>query len=165
MTAKQVIHPKISLENYKRCKRLQDDRKVSIGSIVDAALDEYFKDDSSGNAQLEALYAQLQHITKKQNFMGSNIKLLTEMLALYIRVFLTNTDELPSSQLENGLRRGLRRFDDFTEKVAQNLHGRDGMTDELMHQMLLMEQEMATDVDHRGEFEDGKPQPSKGLYA
>lgn len=132
----QIIHPKVSLDNYKALKHVQQTRHISLGDVVDAALKKYF-DPVSEDEDTALLIRRLDRLSKQQTILETNMKIIAEMMALYIQVFLTNTEEVPNDQLHAAIAKGNRRYSGFIDKVSKNLAQSEGKLREVLEAIFL----------------------------
>ena len=155
---KQIIHPKVRVDNYKALKHIQQTRHVSIGEVVDEALTQYFAPPGE-DEDTALLLRRLDRLGKQNSIMEGNMKIMAEMLALYIRIFLTNTDEVPKQNLQTALAKGNRRYKGFIEKVASDLATSEGQLSELLQKAFLAPQPQVRsappgeEVELEGEFD------------
>ena len=63
----------------------------------------------------------LRRIEARQHAFERNMEILAETLSVYIRVWLTNTYEVPMAHKEGAVLQGTRRYGQFVEMVSRQL--------------------------------------------
>jgi hypothetical protein len=137
------------MENYKALKHIQQTRHVSIGEVVDAALSEYFAPPEA-KKDTALILRRLDLLGQRQSVSEANLKILGEMIALYVRIFLTNTEEVPKDAKQAAIAKGTRRYNGYLDKVAANLAASEGKLAELLQQIFIdndAEEEEADDME------------------
>jgi hypothetical protein len=91
---------------------------VSRSALVEAALDRYLGPDEdpeqSVNSRLGAMNLQLEQLT-------SDLKIVSETVALQARFHLAMTPRLPAAALRKACTRGSERFDEFAAQVQKRI--------------------------------------------
>ena len=63
----------------------------------------------------------LRRIEARQHAFERNMEILAETLSVYIRVWLTNTHEVPMEHKEGAVLQGERRYNQFVAMVSQHI--------------------------------------------
>lgn len=71
----------------------------------------------------EVLARRLNESHKVVGAIGRDVALVTEMIALFVRYFLTITPPLPESEQEPARLLGRKRFDVFVDEIARRMGG------------------------------------------
>lgn len=117
---KTRVRPYISASNLVRLKALAKRPNLTISSIVDQALTDFFEGDAHGQGG-SAISRRLDTLTRQFDRLERNDHANGETLALFIRYFLTVTPPVASSQLNAARAQGHKRFDAFVEHLGREL--------------------------------------------
>ena len=104
-----------ALENI--CSRR---RNLTKKGIIEAALKEYLYPEGSDKRDLE-FSRFMDRIERRLKSEERYLEIVGETLSLYVRVWLTQTRELPDEQLELAKMVGGKRYKRFLELLGQNL--------------------------------------------
>lgn len=119
-----VIHPRISAENYKELKVITEQRQVPMGAVVEAALTKYLR--PGPDADKDLLLRRFDKLNQKIGVLDVDLKIIWEMLALFIYAYLSNTPEVPTSQKKAALALGDRRYQQFMDEIIKKLSSTEG---------------------------------------
>ena len=100
---------------------------VSKGSVVDAAIAHYCAPERQDDAVLERL---AQH-AKRLDRIGRDQRITTEMIALFVRYYLSVTPALSEEAQRLAKQTGAKRFEQFIERVTEQVRGGGGLTAEV----------------------------------
>jgi MFS family permease len=119
---------------------------VSRSALVEAALDRYLGPDKdpeqSVNGRLGAMNLQLEQLT-------SDLKIVSETVALQARFHLAMTPRLPAVALRKACTRGTERFDEFAAQVQKRISQGTSLMRETMDRLDASRQSHVDD--HRGQ--------------
>ena len=105
---------------------------VSRSALVEAALDRYLGPDEdpeeSVNSRLGAMNLQLEQLT-------SDLKIVSETVALQARFHLAMTPRLPAAALRKACTRGSERFDEFAAQVQKRIRWGTSLMRETMDRL------------------------------
>lgn len=105
-------------------------RNLTKKGIIEAALREYIYPEGTDKRDLE-FSRFMDRIERRLKGDERYLEILGETLSLYIRVWLTQTRELPEEQKELAERVGGKRYQKFLEVLGQNLQGGRSIFEEL----------------------------------
>lgn len=97
-------------------------KRVTQVAIVEAALGSFLSPD--GADRLEAALARrLDRLSRQVDRVEWNVDLANEVIALFIRSWLTNTPPLPDAALAPAQAMGRERWERFVEALARRIEG------------------------------------------
>jgi predicted transcriptional regulator len=106
-------------------------RRVTRSAIIEAAVASFMSPD--GPDRLEAaLSRRLDRLTRQAERMERNIAIGNEAVALYVRLWLTNTAQLPEGQQAAANAKGRERYDRFIEALGRRLAKGRMLADEIV---------------------------------
>ena len=133
------------------CRRKGTTKK----QIIEAALKEYFFPEGSDKKELELS----RHLDRQERRTKANeryLEILGETLSLYIRVWLTQTMELPEDQQEEAKRIGGRRYRKFLDLLGQRLQAGKTLFEELPNDVVLKPEAFFLHEEERTESRQGE---------
>lgn len=111
-------------------------RRVQQKQIVQSALEAFFHAD--GQDSRDAMIARrLNRIDSRQCALAQQQEIIAETLALFIRVWLTNTTEVPDNQKSEANAQGGKRYQRFIEHLVKRLGSGQSLFTELPKEVLL----------------------------
>ncbi|QWV93428.1 hypothetical protein KP004_20065 [Geomonas oryzisoli] len=105
-------------------------RNLTKKAIIEAALKEYLYPEGADKRELE-FSRFMDRIEKRLKAEERYLEIVGETLSLYIRVWLTQTRELPEEQQELAKRIGGKRYRRFLEILGENLRQGKSIFEEL----------------------------------
>lgn len=146
MTKKKSKEPQMSFATtlpdslIKTLKAEARQRRIQQNKIVQAALEAFFHPEGQDNR--DAMIARrLNRIDARQRATEQQLEIIAETMALYIRVWFTNTNEVPDSQRETANLQGNKRFDRFVKALADRLGKGNTLYSELPHEVIVKEKD------------------------
>ena len=123
-----------SLINTLRAEARQ--RRVQQKQIVLSALEAFFHPE--GQDSRDAMIGRrLNRIDARQRALAQQHEIIAETLALFVRVWLTNTTEVPDSQKSEANAQGGKRYQRFIEHLVKRLGAGQSLFTELPKEVLL----------------------------
>ncbi len=124
-------------EIYEKLEEICSKRRgVTISSIVEAAVKDYLFPPESEAA--EALIARhLTRLERKMQVVERGNEILGEAFALFVRVWLTNSMELPEEQKELAERAGGRRYRSYIKVLGERLQAGKCLFDDIPRDVLM----------------------------
>lgn len=127
-------------------------RGVTKTAIIEAAVKDFLS--PSDSDKKEALIGRhLSRIERRLKAVERGNEILGEALGLFVRVWLTNTLELPEEQKEVAERAGGRRYSSFVKVLGERLQAGNCLFDEIPREVLIKADEFF-DVEGEGTEED-----------
>jgi hypothetical protein len=126
INSKQV-NTRLPIHMVQQIKYVAQERGVSEGSIVEAALREYL----GKTEQEELLLKKSEKISRQIERLRRENKAMLEVLSSFIRVYLTHAHEIPEHEKAQAEIKGARKFVRFMELVAKGLEENKPFFDEL----------------------------------
>ena len=105
-------------------------RNLTKKGIIEAALKEYIYPEGTDKRDLE-FSRFMDRIERRLKSEERYLEIVGETLSLYVRVWLTQTRELPEEQLELARRLGGKRYKRFLEILGKNLQAGRTIFEEL----------------------------------
>lgn len=149
MTVKRSTRPKtgdipftttlpVQLVNLIKTEARQ--RRVQQKQIVLSSLEAFFHPE--GQDSRDAMIARrLNRIDARQRAIEQQQEIVAETLALFIRVWFTNTHEIPDSQKSEANAQGNKRYQRFIDQLAKRIGAGQSIFTELPKEMVLREQD------------------------
>ena len=119
-----------------RLKTEARQRRVQQKQIVLSALEAFFHSDGQDSRDA-MLGRRLNRIDARQRALTQQQEIIAETLALFIRVWLTNTTEVPDSQKSEANAQGGKRYQRFIEHLVKRLGSGQSLFTELPKEVLL----------------------------
>jgi hypothetical protein len=95
-------------------------KRISQATVVEAALTSFFSPD--GSARLEAAISRrLDHQTRELDRLAEHIELSNEVVALFVRFWLTTTPPLPDTALAAARASGRDRYRGFIGALGRRM--------------------------------------------
>ena len=126
LNSKQV-NTRLPLHMVQQIKFVAQERGVTDGSIIEAALREFL----GKTEQEEILLKKMDRISRQLEKMRRENKAMIEVLSSFIRVYLTHERDIPEAEKANAEIKGARRFVRFMDLVASELDKNKPFFDEL----------------------------------
>jgi hypothetical protein len=126
LNSKQV-NTRLPLHMVQQIKFVAQERGVTDGSIIEAALREFL----GKTEQEEILIKKMDRISRELQRMRRENHAMLEVLSSFIRVYLTHERDIPDSEKSNAELKGARRFSRFMDLVASELDKNKPFFDEL----------------------------------
>lgn len=123
-STKPRIHPYISQDCLVRLTALAKKPGQSESAIVDQALAAFFSREID-DARDGALIRRLDRMTRQMETLKRDHTVVAEMLALFVRYFLTLTPPVPESEKDAVKAQGHRRFETFMASLGAVLSDGD----------------------------------------
>jgi hypothetical protein len=114
---KRVGGPYLSIQIANQFKRYCKVRNVTESAVIEAALGQYL-DDSNDRILL------LRRLDRQQRAIGRltrDLNALTEMIGVFIQLWMAHTPEIPAEQKAAAQQAGLARFHKFLDHVGEGL--------------------------------------------
>ncbi len=118
----------IDTNNILRAEVLKCREQYTKGDLIDSAVQEYFSGRKEGADEL--VLRRLDKLKLNQDSTRQEILILSEAFHLFVRVFLTNTAEVPEDNRTAAERRGGERLEIFLTNLSDRL-GQAGLADQL----------------------------------
>ena len=125
--AKPKMNVRVLPETLQMLDRHPRRSGVSKGSVVDAAIAHYCAPERQDEAVLERL---AQH-AKRLDRIGRDQRITAEMIALFVRYYLSVTPALSEEAQRLAKQTGAKRFEQFIERVTERVRGGGGLTTEV----------------------------------
>ena len=125
--AKPKMNVRVLPETLQMLDRHPRRSGVSKGSVVDAAIAHYCAPERQDDAVLERL---AQH-AKRLDRIGRDQRITAEMIALFVRYYLSVTPALSEEAQRLAKQTGAKRFEQFIERVTERVRGGGGLTAEV----------------------------------
>ena len=117
-------------EHAKRLDELAAKKGVSKSSIVAAALASWLSPDA-GDQREAAIAKRLDKLDRRMTRMERDVGISVEMIALFVRFWLSNTPPPPESERAAMRRQGGDRYDAFMEALGRRLAKGPKVTQEI----------------------------------
>jgi hypothetical protein len=130
-------------------------RGTTKKQIIEAALKEYFYPEGSDKKELE-FSRFLDRLERRTKANERYLEILGETLSFYIRVWLTQTMELPEDQQEAARRVGGKRYRKFVELLGQRLQAGKSLFEELPNDVLFRPEAFFSDEGVKKEKIEGE---------
>lgn len=106
-------------------------RRVTRSAIIEAAVASFMSPD--GPDRLEAaLSRRLDRLTRQADRLERNVAIGNEAVALHVRLWLTNTAQLPEAQQAAANAKGRERYDRFLEALGRRVAKGRMLADEIV---------------------------------
>jgi hypothetical protein len=135
LNSKQV-NTRLPIHMVQQIKYIASERGVPEGSIIEAALRDYL----GKTEHEEILLKKSDKIARQIEKMRRENKAMLEVLSMFIRVYLTHTQEIPEHEKTNSELKGARKFSRFMELVAKSLEENKPFFDELEEKQFAKEE-------------------------
>jgi hypothetical protein len=123
------LNVSLPVEMIARIAELAAQKHLTRSAIVEAAVTELLSPAGSGHHEA-ALLRRLDRLSRQIQRLERNTGLSIEMLALFVRFWLTVTPPLPSEAQAAAQAKGRERFEGFIETLARRWNqGRSAMDD------------------------------------
>lgn len=126
INSKQV-NTRLPIHMVQQIKYVAQERGVTDGSIVEAALREFL----GKTEQEEILLKKMDRLSRQLESMRREQKAVLEVMSSFIRVYLTHEREIPDHEKTAAELKGARRFSRFMDLVAAELEKNKPFFDEL----------------------------------
>jgi hypothetical protein len=126
LNSKQV-NTRLPLHMVQQIKYVAQERSVSEGSIVEAALRDYL----GKTEHEEILLKKSDKISRQIENLRRENRTLLEVISSFIRVYLTHSQDIPEHEKANAELRGTRKFARFMDLVSNALESNKPFIDEL----------------------------------
>ncbi len=126
INSKQV-NTRLPLHMVQQIKYVAQERRVTDGSIIEAALREFL----GKTEQEEILLKKMDRLSRQLESMRREQKAALEVMSSFIRVYLTHEIEIPEHEKTTAEIKGARRFARFMDLVASELDKNKPFFDEL----------------------------------
>jgi len=121
------LNTRLPLHMVQQVKFVAQERGVTDGSIVEAALREYL----GKTEHEEILLKKMDRLSRQLERMKREHRAMLEVLSSFIRVYLTHERDIPESEKTHAELKGARRFARFMDLVASELDKNKPFFDEL----------------------------------
>jgi hypothetical protein len=121
------LNTRLPIHMVQQVKYIAQERGVTEGSVVEAALRDYLGKTENEDILLrksDKISRQIERFRREQ-------RALMEVLSSFIRVYLTHSQDIPESEKPNAELKGTRKFARFMELVAKTLDESKPFFDEL----------------------------------
>jgi hypothetical protein len=126
LNSKQV-NTRLPLHMVQQIKFVAQERGVTDGSIIEAALREFL----GKTEQEEILLKKMDRLSRQLENMRREQKAMLEVMSSFIRVYLTHEGEISEHEKTAAELKGARRFARFMDLVAVELDKNKPFFDEL----------------------------------
>lgn len=126
LNSKQV-NTRLPLHMVQQIKFVAQERGVTDGSIIEAALREFL----GKTEQEEILLKKMDRLSRQLENIRREQRTVLEVLSSFIRVYLTHEQEIPEHEKTAAELKGARRFARFMDLVAAELDSNKPFFDEL----------------------------------
>ena len=109
-------------------------KRISKALVVETALASLFSPDGADRLEA-ALGRRLDRLNRQMERLERHTTITNEMLALFIRFWLTHTPPLPDTALPAAQAKGSERFDGFVEALGRRLARGNGFVDDLTREV------------------------------
>ena len=127
MINSKQVNTRLPTHMVQQIKYIAQERGVTEGSIVEAALRDYL----GKTEHEEILLKKSDKISRQIEKLNRDNKTTLEVLSSFIRVYLTHAQEIPAHEKTNAELKGARKFGRFMELVAKALDDNKPFFDEL----------------------------------
>lgn len=100
---------------------------MSRGAVVDAAIASY----CSPEKQDDLIHQRLDYFGKRLDRIQRNQRIASEMIALFVRYYLSMAPTLSEDAQRLAKQTGAKRFDQFVERVTERVAGGGGLVSEI----------------------------------
>jgi hypothetical protein len=121
------LNTRLPIHMVQQVKFVAQERGVTDGSIVEAALREFL----GKTEQEEILLKKVDRLSRQLERMKREHRAMLEVLSSFIRVYLTHEKEIPENEKTQAELKGARRFARFMDLVASELDKNKPFFDEL----------------------------------
>jgi len=121
------LNTRLPLHMVQQVKYVAQERGVTDGSIVEAALREFL----GKTEQEEILLKKMDRVSRQLERMKREHRAMLEVMSSFIRVYLTHEREIPENEKPHAELKGARRFARFMDLVASELDKNKPFFDEL----------------------------------
>lgn len=99
---------------------LADRKRISRSSIIEAAVTSFLSPDGADRTEA-ALTRRLDRLSRQIQRLERDLSIATETLALFVRLWLTETPQLPADAQAAAQAKGRERFEGFVEALGRRL--------------------------------------------
>ncbi len=133
---KPRISAYLSDDIVKLLKVLSDKPGANQSAIIEAALKHYLSPE--GDKSLDAaLVRRLDHVSGQLDKLDRDVTIVVEVLALFVRYYLTITPPLAQSDHEAANALGRQRFEFFIAQVGKRLGGAQNLVGEVLERIVI----------------------------
>lgn len=104
-------------------KMVSRERSATMTSIIEASLEEFFKEKSFDELYL----SHLDKVSRRVGKVEKNQQLMLETLARFASIYFANTPEVPADKKAQASQLGQARFNKFKEMVSDGMVGAKGI--------------------------------------
>ena len=99
------------------------ERSATMTSIIEAALEEFFKEKSFDELYL----SHLDKVSRRVGKVEKNQQLMLETLTRFASIYFANTPEVPAEKKNQAAQIGQERFSKFKQLISEGMTGQKGM--------------------------------------
>ena len=115
------LHVRLASTQKRQLAALAVQRQTTLTQLVERALVALLEPDPPTADALAALRPQLERLHRQVLAQQEQLDVLTETLALFVRLYLSTTPEVPETQKAAAGRSGLARYQRFVQALAERL--------------------------------------------
>jgi hypothetical protein len=119
---------------------------TSRGAVVDAAIASY----CSPEKQDDLIHQRLDHLGKRLDRIGRDQRIAAEMIALFVRYYLSMAPTLSEDAQRLAKQTGAKRFDQFVERVTERVANGGGLVTEIAEDIAPRAEDFFTDPKAEG---------------
>ena len=120
MSKKVQINPNIDKALKKRLSNYADKRGIPYSQVVEAAIYEYFNDDSEKTREA-ILLRRVDELNRRLENLAADCDVLGEAFALFIRNYLARLPDVPQEQVKAFIARKEKKFNDYIEALSDSV--------------------------------------------
>ena len=120
-------------------QRVSKERRVSQQKIIESAIDYYLNGKEEDFQGL--LIRRINRTDNRNKVLSRQMEILAESFALFIRMWLTSSPEVPESQRDTAFLRGQERFDKFIGNLTKRLSVGKNFFADLPREVVLVEED------------------------
>ena len=143
---KPRLNVHVAYELFEKVEIAAKRPEVTKAAVVEAALMGFFSKELDDQRD-GALIRRLDRMTRQYDRLERNLGIATEMLALFIRFFLTVTPPLPNTDQDAARALGKERFEYFTGQLARRLAGGKNMIRDVLEEISAEEGDFFTQAE------------------
>jgi hypothetical protein len=143
MTKRPQLHIRLPEEHKQQLARLAAQRRIPMSRVIETAVAAWL---TAPPAPDQALLRRLDRLQQRQQVCVEYLEIVAETLALFVRVYLSTTSEVPDTHRAAAARNGGRRYARFVQTLAARLQEGHRLRSDLEADNML-EEETQDDAD------------------
>ena len=148
-STKVKITTTIAYDLHKKLEREHLDRKITMNSIIQMALEAYF--DPNKQEERDAILTRsLKNVKNEVAVLAQDQKILGTMLDVFIQTWLQYNPELPEEQKQAVAPQAAKRYNMFLELIAKNVASSKTLYDTLPPVAFVKAEDFTTQPNQQG---------------